>query len=323
MSGTCAEPSVTPHTASDRWAKVRRFFGESSFALVLLALLATFEVWLMFVLALPSSEHGLGALADDLRVWCFGVERETGAVAWSRASIVLLEPLLLGAAIVWLFRPVLGWNRRVARKFALMVLGAASLTGAATWAASGRSRPVALGDLPFPADVLRTALPAPEFSLTDQEGKLVSSRELRGTVVVMTGVYASCNIACPLLVGQAKRALSALTPEERKAVQVLAISLSPSTDTTEVLARTGERYGVRAPEFRFLGGEPARVDAVLDALQIERKMVPHTAIIDHTSLFVLVDRSGKLAYRLPLGTGNERWLVAALRVLIHEAGPVS
>jgi hypothetical protein len=42
-------------------------------------------------------------------------------------------------------------------------------------------------------------------------------------------------------------------------------------------------------------------------------------VIDHASLFVLVDRSGHVAYRFALGGElEENWLVQALTILIHE-----
>jgi len=41
-------------------------------------------------------------------------------------------------------------------------------------------------------------------------------------------------------------------------------------------------------------------------------------VIDHANLFLLLDRNGKVAYRLGLGDRQERWLASALRILLQE-----
>ena len=110
----------------------------------------------------------------------------------------------------------------------LLVLG-----GAASFALLRTAPPQ--GELPFPADRLRTQLPAPHVALTDHEGRPVSLDELRGRVVVLTGVYATCGFTCPMILGQAKRAVAALSPDERAEVTVLEArdwALAPVIDPT-------------------------------------------------------------------------------------------
>ncbi len=41
--------------------------------------------------------------------------------------------------------------------------------------------------------------PAPEFTLTDQDGKPFSLRDLRGKVAVVTFIFTTCSDTCPLL----------------------------------------------------------------------------------------------------------------------------
>ena len=58
-------------------------------------------------------------------------------------------------------------------------------------------------------------------------------------------------------------------------------------------------------------------------MQVARKRDPETGVIDHANLFLLIDREGRLAYRLGLGERQQRWLTSALRVLLDEKGPAS
>lgn len=323
MSGRCADGEGRSVALPERPLRtLRGFIAGSSFAVAMLSLLATFEAWLVFLLLWPASRHGLGSFADEFRIWCFGIDSATGEISIGRIATVLSEPVLLAAIIGWIWGPVLSWNRRSARATLLTVAMAAAVA-AFTFGMRSPAAKASSERLPFPARELRTAYAPPEISLTDQTGAPVTLAALRGRVVVLTGIYASCVVACPIIMGEAKLALGALSPDERRDVTLLAVTLAPSVDTEAVRAATAARYGVRAPEFRLLGGEPARVEAALDALQIARSQAAHSAIIDHASLFILVDRSGKLAYRLPAGGGGNRWLVDALRVLLHEPRPVS
>ena len=65
-------------------------------------------------------------------------------------------------------------------------------------------------------------------------------------------------------------------------------------------------------------GESAEVESTLDRMQMARERDPETGVINHANLFLLIDREGRLAYRLGLGERQQRWLVSALRVLLRE-----
>src|SRR5437763_16084744 len=48
---------------------------------------------------------------------------------------------------------------------------------------------------------------APDFALRDQDGRLVTSRSLRGRPVVVTFLYSHCHDTCPVTAQQVKGAL--------------------------------------------------------------------------------------------------------------------
>ena len=60
------------------------------------------------------------------------------------------------------------------------------------------------------------------------------------------------------------------------------------------------------------------MNEVLDHYGFSRTKNLETGIIDHTNLFILVDRAGKIAFRFSLGEVQEAWLEDALRLLIAE-----
>lgn len=300
-------------------AAIERFFASWRFAVLALATLAAFELGLVAVSFIPRAESGLGHFAEEFRVWCWGYDPATGHVEWAYVVTMLGAPLSLGLliALVW-NGPLRSIARERPRALAPWIgTGIASVAMALAVLMSTRTDARAT-ELPFPARALRTAHPIADFILANQNGDPVSLAALRGKVVLLTGMYASCSYTCPLIMAQAKRAIGALEAAEQRDVRFVAITLDPAHDDQRVLAGLGRAYGVEAPAYNYLWGEPGRVNALLDRLEIARRMDMTTGVIDHANLFILVDRAGRVAYRLSLSQRQENWLVDALRVLVRE-----
>ncbi len=298
--------------------QLERFFSSSRFPLMALSIMASMELLLIAMLFVPSAPQGIGAFAEEFRVWCFGYDAATGKLEAGYVTVLLAHPLVLGGVVllVW-FKPLRAVLRAPLRAVPYVGSALALVLGAAFTLVSLGSEARAT-ELPFPAEQLRLAQPAPAFELTDQDGQLVTLRSLRGRVVVVTGVYAGCYHTCPLIMAQAKRALSAIDPEQRAGVSFVAVTLNPERDDRAALSALAARENVSAPGFRFLTGKPELVNAALDELDIARRLDPKTGMIEHANLYLLYDRQSRLSYRLTLGERQERWLVQALRVLLAE-----
>lgn len=122
---------------------------------------------------------------------------------------------------------------------------------------------------------------------------------------------------------QAKRVVARLTPEENSDVHFLAVTLDPERDDVEALQTFAKYQKVAAPQFNMLTGSNAEINDVLDRMGIERRYNPETHQIDHTNIYLLVDRTGKVAYRFSLGKLQEDWLVEAVKLLCSEPEPKS
>lgn len=286
-----------------------------------LALVLLYKALLVTILLWPPSRSALGQFAEEFKTWCFGYDPATGKLQPAYVATMLLEPLVLGSAVVLLWgRDMLAAFRRRPRALVPSVAAALAtvLAGSAAFG-SLRSTPVD-EELPFPAEGMRTALPPPELDLEDQDGARVSLAALRGKIVIVTGVYASCGTTCPMIMGQSKRALEALSPEERAEVVVVAVTLDPEHDDRSRRAEMARGQKVSAPQFHLVGGDPKVVERVLDDLSIARKRDPQTGRIDHANVFSVVDKKGRVAYRFTLGARQEEWLKKALSVLVREGG---
>ena len=284
-----------------------------------LSLIVVYEAAVLVMLFLPITDDALGRFAEEFKTWCFGYDPATGRSQPMYLILMLTEPLILGAVLAAVYWKQLAQVvREPLRLLPPAGIAALILLGSFAFLFQLSEETLTRGELPFPAERVRTAYLPPPFEFVDHEGAPLSLRALEGKVVVLTGIYASCAFTCPMLLAQAKRAFAQLDPTEQDQVSFVAITLDPKTDTPEVLAKLASGQGISAPAFHLVTGEPAKVEGILDRLGIERRRDPATGVIDHTNLFLLVDRGGRIAYRFTLGERQERWLITALQQLVAE-----
>ncbi len=76
---------------------------------------------------------------------------------------------------------------------------------------------------------------APDFTLTDQDGKPLQLSSLRGKVVLMTFGFTHCPNICPTTLANMAAIYRGLQAEAQKKVQVVFVSVDPERDTPAVL----------------------------------------------------------------------------------------
>jgi protein SCO1 len=126
--------------------------------------------------------------------------------------------------------------------------------------------------------------PVPEFTLTNQDGKPVSSKSLKGHPVVFAFVYSTCRDTCPAQVQTIKGALEDVDNPD---VKVIGISVDPANDTRKRAQSFLLKQGMTG-RMDFLLGTPAQLRPVWDAFAIQ----PQEGDLEHTSHTVLADKRG-------------------------------
>lgn len=302
---------------------LRAFFTGTGLPLFLLAAAAVYEAFLLAVVFAPESTGAWGGFAREFKQWCFNYDVRTGGMEWAAVWVMLVEPafVVLVAAFLWrrslrALRHGAGW-----RHHGRAALAGALAAGGAMAALYAYGRPAADADapLPFPGERIRTALAVPEFRYVDQKGQAFSFDELRGRVVVVTGIYALCSVTCPEILLETRQLVASLPPELRARVALAAVSLNPEEDTQELMDRITTGYGFTYPEFRYLNGDPAGLHDVLTRLGFARQKNPQTGVIEHANLFLLLDAEGRIAYRFTLDRRHRSWLREGLAALAREA----
>jgi protein SCO1 len=98
---------------------------------------------------------------------------------------------------------------------------------------------------------------AADFRLRSYTGREVSMSELRDKVVVLTFLDAQCKEACPLIAATAPRALARLDAQDRRRVELVAISTDPREDTPAAVRSFLRRYRAEGSLEYLIGPAPA------------------------------------------------------------------
>ena len=135
--------------------------------------------------------------------------------------------------------------------------------------------------------------PAPEFTLTDQDGRRVALKELRGKVLAVTFIFASCADTCPLLTAKLAAVQDRLGAAFGPDVRFVSITVDPERDTPEVLKRYAQAHRANSAGWSFLTGTPAEIRRIAGRYGVIYKKTA-SGDVDHTFLTSLIDRGGTL-----------------------------
>jgi len=302
---------------------LRRFLTGPGLPTFLLTLVALYEAFLLAVIFAPEGSGPWSTFALEFKVWCFSYDTRTGGMEWSAVWMMLLEPLFITGIVVVVWRKGLGalltlrgWSEQRRPAMAGVMVAAAALGVLYLY---GQPSASAGEPLPFPGERIRTRIEPPPFTLTDQLGEAVELAALRGRPVLITGVYAHCTTACPTILLELRTLLDQLPAAALEELQVVAISLDPERDTTEVMAAVARAYNFTHPQFRFVNGEPEAQREILKRYQFGAYLNERTGVIEHANLFILVDAEGRIAYRFNLDPRHSPWIREAVVALAAEA----
>jgi protein SCO1 len=140
---------------------------------------------------------------------------------------------------------------------------------------------------------LPTVGPAPDFSLTSQDGAPVSLGDFRGKVLAVTFIFTSCADACPLLTAKMAQVQDALGADFGTKISFISITVDPEHDTPAVLKEYARNFGVDFKGWAFLTGTVEAIDDVTDRYGVFASQAA-ASDIDHTFLTSLIDQGGNI-----------------------------
>lgn len=134
----------------------------------------------------------------------------------------------------------------------------------------------------------------PDFSFTDQQGKVLTKKDVEGKVLIANFMFTRCPSICPDMSTQLKR-----VQEEFKAnpdVLILSHTVDPEYDTVQVLDEYAQAYGAKYGKWYMLTGpkpvlyEQARAGFKLPVPQGDGG--PDDFV--HSDKLVLLDKKGRI-----------------------------
>jgi protein SCO1/2 len=158
---------------------------------------------------------------------------------------------------------------------------------------------------------------APEFALTNLEGKPVRLSGLRGEPVLVAFIYTSCTTACPLLSARMAR-LQAKLRRAKVPATLLSVTVDPQKDDAKRLAGYAERFAAK-PGWQFLRESPARLAPVLAAYEEWTQRLPDGEL-DHPARLHLVDAAGRVREIYSLAFFDEEQAFFDIMTLNRQRG---
>jgi protein SCO1/2 len=141
--------------------------------------------------------------------------------------------------------------------------------------------------------------PAPEFELTDQDGKKVTLQNSNGTVRIVSFIFTYCPTGCPIATAKLVDVQKAF---RGKPLHLVSISIDPDHDTPDALKEYAQRMGADLRNWSFLTGTKDEIDRVRIAygIPMERKArrgpngeIVSIGISDHGMKTFVLDPSGR------------------------------
>jgi len=152
------------------------------------------------------------------------------------------------------------------------------------------------------------------FQLTDQNGKAVTDKSLKGKPTLIFFGYTHCPDVCPTSLFEISEVLRAMGKDADK-VNAVFISVDPERDTPATMKDYLSSFD---PHLEGLSGDPAETAKVITSYRVYAKKVPTKDgdyTMDHTALIYLMDRDGRFVSPFNLKRTPEEAAVELKRYL--------
>ena len=139
--------------------------------------------------------------------------------------------------------------------------------------------------------------PAPQFELTNQEGKKITNKDYEGKVYVLEFFFSTCPTICP------RMNQNMLTIQNKFSKElnfgIASITINPENDTPQVLKNHAQKLGVTSKNWHFLTGDKAYImnlaNKGFNLYAGENSKV--NGGFEHSGLFALIDKKGNIRCR--------------------------
>lgn len=141
---------------------------------------------------------------------------------------------------------------------------------------------------------------------TNQDGKDIELKELRGKVLVMVMIYTSCKSACPRLVADMRHIEELIPKEHKDKVNLVLVSIDPTVDTPERLKEFSIENKMTGNQWTFLRSNEENTREFAAVLAVNYKKISPIDF-SHSNIISIFNAEGEMTYQQEgLGTGYDK-----------------
>ncbi len=137
----------------------------------------------------------------------------------------------------------------------------------------------------------------PDFTLYDQEGRVIPSGRFRGKTVMMNFIFSRCPVAtmCPASTVKMMTAQKLAKQAGVANLELVSITLDPAYDTPGVLKEYASARGIDTANFSFLTGPESAIRDLLAQFGVIAEF--EGDLLKHTLTTLLIGPNGKIIHR--------------------------
>lgn len=138
-------------------------------------------------------------------------------------------------------------------------------------------------------------VPAPNFALTDQNGKQISLAQFKGEPVIVTFLYTHCPDACPLTAEKLRQMVANLGSAAQH-IAIIAVSVDPKRDTHASVINFSQAHGLLSySNWHYLTGTQAQLSPIWSNYNVYAAAAAAASTsgsVSHTTALYLLDKQG-------------------------------
>lgn len=144
---------------------------------------------------------------------------------------------------------------------------------------------------------------APDFTLYDQEGRIVQGSRFRGRRIMLNFIFSRCPVPtmCPAATAKMITVQRLAREAGVRDLELISITLDPANDTPGVLREYASVRGIDTSNFSFLTGPEGAIRDLLTQFGVITQL--QGDILQHTLATLLIDPQGRIAHR----TDGSQW----------------
>lgn len=131
---------------------------------------------------------------------------------------------------------------------------------------------------------------------TNQDGKNIEMKDLKGKVLVMVMIYTSCKAACPRLVADMRNIESRLSEDVKENVQLVLVSIDPEVDTPKRLKSFSIENKMEGNQWVFLRSTEENTREFAAVLAVNYKKVSPIDF-SHSNIISVFNTEGELVFQ--------------------------